>query len=109
MSAVFKALADPTRREILRLLRVREHSAGELAEHVTVSKPTLSGHLAVLRAADLVEAEKTGTTITYRLKMSVLEEALMEFAGLFGIRAAAGKNASVLTSTPGLNPEGGSS
>jgi DNA-binding transcriptional ArsR family regulator len=88
MSAVFRALADPTRREILRLLRQREHSAGELATHVTVSKPTLSGHLAVLKAADLVDAEKHGTTITYRLKMSVLEEALMAFAEGFGIHAA---------------------
>ena len=87
MSAVFKALADPTRREILRLLRQREHSAGDLAACVTVSKPTLSGHLAVLRAADLVDAEKNGTTITYRLKMSVLEEALMAFAGSVGIGA----------------------
>jgi DNA-binding transcriptional ArsR family regulator len=86
MTAVFKALADPTRREILRLLRTREHSAGALAAHFPISKPTLSGHLAVLRAADLIDAEKTGTTITYRLKMSVLEEALMEFAGAFGIR-----------------------
>ena len=86
MTAVFKALADPTRREILRLLRTRQHSAGALAAHFPISKPTLSGHLAVLRAADLIDAEKTGTTITYRLKMSVLEEALMEFAGAFGIR-----------------------
>lgn len=88
MSAVFRALADPTRREILRLLRQREHNAGELAAHVTVSKPTLSGHLAVLKAADLVDAEKHGTTITYRLKMSVLEEALLAFAEGFGIHAA---------------------
>jgi DNA-binding transcriptional ArsR family regulator len=87
MSAVFRALADPTRRDILRLLRLREHNAGELAAQVTVSKPTLSGHLAVLKAADLVEAEKHGTTITYRLKMSVLEEALMAFAEGFGIHA----------------------
>jgi DNA-binding transcriptional ArsR family regulator len=90
MSSVFKALSDPTRRDILRRLREREHSAGELAACFTISKPTLSGHLAVLRAADLVDAEKTGTTITYRLKMSVLEEALMAFAGSFGIRTAAG-------------------
>ncbi len=88
MSSVFKALADPTRREILRLLRQREFTAGDLAARVTVSKPTLSGHLAVLRAADLVDAEKSGTTITYRLKMSVLEEALMAFAGSVGIRTA---------------------
>jgi DNA-binding transcriptional ArsR family regulator len=85
-------------------LRTREHNAGELAAHVTVSKPTLSGHLAVLRAADLVEAEKTGTTITYRLKMSVLEEALMAFAAGFGIRATAAATPAGLTAKPKGTP-----
>jgi DNA-binding transcriptional ArsR family regulator len=85
MNDVFKALADPTRRRILALLKERAMTAGEIAGHFTVSKPTLSGHFAVLRAADLVEAEKQGTTITYRLKLSVLEEALAGFADLCGI------------------------
>jgi ArsR family transcriptional regulator, arsenate/arsenite/antimonite-responsive transcriptional repressor len=77
MSEVYKALADPTRRRILELLREREMSAGEIAEHFDLAKPTLSGHFAVLRAADLVQSEKHGTTITYRLNISVLEEALL--------------------------------
>ncbi len=77
MSAVYKALADPTRRRILQMLREKEMSAGEIAGHFDLAKPTLSGHFAVLRAADLVQAEKTGTTIIYRLNVSVLEEALM--------------------------------
>ena len=77
MSLVLKALADPTRRRILELLREREMTAGELAEHFTLAKPTLSGHFAVLREAGLVEAQKAGTTITYRLNLSVLEEAMM--------------------------------
>jgi DNA-binding transcriptional ArsR family regulator len=85
MSTVFKALADPTRRRILQLLREREMTAGEIAEHFTVSKPTLSGHFAVLREADLVEAEKKGTTITYRLKLSVLEEAIAGLADALGL------------------------
>lgn len=85
MNAVFKALADPTRRKILELLRQREMNAGEIAEHFSLSKPTLSGHFAVLREAGLIEAEKSGTVITYRLRISVLEEALMAFAGLLGI------------------------
>jgi DNA-binding transcriptional ArsR family regulator len=85
MNAVFKALADPTRRKILELLRQREMTAGEIAEHFTLSKPTLSGHFAVLREAGLVEAEKNGTAITYRLRISVLEEALLSFADLVGI------------------------
>lgn len=77
MSEVYKALADPTRRKILQLLREREMSAGEIASHFELAKPTLSGHFAVLREARLVNPEKSGTTITYRLNVSVLEEALL--------------------------------
>jgi ArsR family transcriptional regulator len=83
MSEVYRALADPTRRRILELLREREMSAGEIAEHFTLAKPTLSGHFAVLREAGLVTPEKTGTTIIYRLNVSVLEEALMALMGAF--------------------------
>lgn len=60
-------------------------SAGELAEHFEVSKPTMSAHFAVLKEADLVDASKSGRTITYRLKMSVLEEAMLGFAQVFGL------------------------
>lgn len=77
MSEVYRALADPTRRRILQLLREREMTAGGIAAHFELAKPTLSGHFAVLREAGLVGAEKAGTTITYRLNVSVLEEALM--------------------------------
>lgn len=77
MAEVYKALADPTRRRILQLLREREMSAGDIAAHFALAKPTLSGHFAVLREARLVSAEKVGTTITYRLNVSVLEEALL--------------------------------
>lgn len=92
MSSVFKALSDPTRRRILQLLYQREMTAGEIAEHFSVAKPTLSGHLAVLRMADLVSAEKSGATITYRLKLSVLEEVLLGFADTFGIRPRASQS-----------------
>lgn len=88
MDKVFKALGDPTRRRILQLLREREMTAGELAERFELAKPTLSGHFAVLREAGLVVSEKTGTTITYRLNVSVLEEALLGFADLVGLGAA---------------------
>jgi len=83
MDQVFKALGDPTRRRILQLLRQREMSAGELAGYFELSKPTLSGHFAVLRAADLIASEKNGTTVIYRLNASVLEEALLDFAQAF--------------------------
>jgi DNA-binding transcriptional ArsR family regulator len=89
MSNVFKALADPTRRKVLELLRRRPMTAGELCEHFPVSKPTMSAHFNVLREADLIDAAKQGTTITYRLRLSVLEDALLGFSQLFGIGAPA--------------------
>ena len=85
MSSVFKAISDPTRRKVLQLLRKRPMTAGELAEHFDVSKPTMSVHFKVLREADLIHAEKHGKSITYSLKMSVLEEALMGFAQAFNM------------------------
>lgn len=88
MSEVFKALSDPTRRRVLQLLGEKPMTAGELADHFPVSKATMSAHFAVLREADLIDADKVGTTITYRLKLSVLEEALLGFADGFGIGRA---------------------
>ncbi len=87
MSLVFKALADPTRRRVLQLLQAGPLSAGELSKHFDVSKPTMSAHFAVLKDADLVQAEKAGKSIIYHLKLSVLEEALLSFAHSFGIGA----------------------
>ena len=84
MNRVFKALSDPTRRRVLQLLRGRPMTAGELADEFDLSKPTMSAHFGVLREANLVDAEKKGTTITYRLKISVLEDALLGFAETFG-------------------------
>lgn len=85
MNLVFKALSDPTRRQILQLLRKKPMNAGELAEHFPVAKSTLSAHFAILREAALIEASKSGTVITYMLKVSVLEEALLAFADTVGI------------------------
>ncbi len=80
MNQVFKALADPTRRKVLQLLKERPMSAGEIAEHVDIAKPTLSAHFAILREAGLVGSEKKGKTVTYWLNASVLEEAFLAFA-----------------------------
>jgi DNA-binding transcriptional ArsR family regulator len=87
MNKVFKALADPTRRRVLELLRQRPMTAGELADQFAFSKPTMSAHFAVLREAGLVDAHKHGAAITYRLRLSVLEDALLGFAQVFGIGA----------------------
>lgn len=88
MSTVFKALADPTRRKVLQLLRQGPMGAGELAACFAVSKPTMSAHFTVLLAAGLIEADKQGRTIVYRLCLSVLEEALLGFAQTFGLQVA---------------------
>ena len=85
MSGVFRALADPTRRQVLAHLRERPMSAGELADKFDVSKPTMSAHFNVLREAGLIDASKHGKSIIYRLKMSVLEEALMGLAQTVGL------------------------
>lgn len=89
MATVFKALADPTRRQVLQLLRNGPMTAGEIAEYFDVSKPTMSAHFQVLLAADLIEAEKHGRSITYRLKLSVLEDALLGFASTLGMNVTA--------------------
>src|SRR5215468_9164759 len=79
MTTVFKALSDPTRRKVLQLLRKRPMSAGEIAEHFQVSKPTMSAHFAVLREAGLIVSEKQGKSVVYELQLSVLEEAMLSF------------------------------
>lgn len=84
-SNVYKALADPTRRRVLQLLRERDMSAGELAEHFDSAWPTLSRHFAILREADLIQGEKRGASIIYSLNISVLEEALLGMMEMFKI------------------------
>jgi ArsR family transcriptional regulator, repressor of sdpIR and other operons len=82
---VFRALSDPTRREILRLLRSRDMTAGEIAERFPLAKSTLSGHFNVLRHAGLVVSERTGTSIVYSLNLAAYEEALAAVMSLLGV------------------------
>jgi DNA-binding transcriptional ArsR family regulator len=79
INAVFEALSHPVRREVLALLRKGPMSAGDLAEHFDIAKPTLSVHFAKLKDADLVTVERRGTSLIYHLNMSILEEALSGF------------------------------
>ncbi len=85
MNRVYEALAHPTRRQIIALLRQQERSAGELAEHFEIAKPTLSGHLRLLREAGLIFGERHGTSIVYHLHLTLLEEALGALLDLFKI------------------------
>ncbi len=82
---VFRALADPTRREILRILRGRDMTAGELADRFPLAKSTLSGHFATLRHAGLIVAEKRATTIVYSLNVSAVEEAMAGIMETLGV------------------------
>ncbi len=95
MNRIFKALSDPTRRRVLQLLHQRPMTAGELADEFDLSKPTMSAHFAVLRGAELIDADKKGTTITYRLKLSVLEDGLLSFAEAFGLEPTREREASM--------------
>ena len=90
MSNVFQALADPTRRRILQLLKARPMGAGEIAEHFPISKSTLSAHFAALREAGLVGSEKSGKNVTYWLNATVLEEALLALASALDLNVAPG-------------------
>jgi DNA-binding transcriptional ArsR family regulator len=103
MSMVFKALSDPTRRHVLELLRKRPMSAGELADHFDVSKPTMSAHFAVLREAGLIASEKHGKSVVYELQLSVLEDAILGFAQAFGWRWQNGTNAGTKTDSKAAN------
>ena len=76
MDRVYKALSSPVRRRILQLLRDRDLTAGEIAAHFDLAKPTLSRHFATLKEADLIQGDRQGTSITYCLNVSVLEESL---------------------------------
>ncbi|WP_373988130.1 autorepressor SdpR family transcription factor [Duganella sp. BuS-21] len=83
-NSAFKAIADPARREILRLLRDGEMTAGDLAQRFDMSKPTMSHHFAVLVDADLITRRREGQTIWYGLNTTVLQDVLawmMDLAG----------------------------
>jgi len=77
----FRALADPTRREILRLLKSGPRSSGEIAEAFPTAWATVSRHLAVLRDAGLVITERQGQTIFYELNTTVLQELVQHIVG----------------------------
>ena len=85
MNQLFEALAHPTRREILAMLKQGSASAGDIAARFDVSKPTMSGHFAKLKEAGLIHADKNGTSITYSLNLSTLEEVLLGFMGTMGM------------------------
>jgi len=84
MGDVWDALADPTRRQILRLLRTSDMNAGEIASKFDMTKPSISHHLNILKNADLVRAERSGQNIVYSINTSVLEDMMDLIAEMTG-------------------------
>lgn len=82
MNDAFKALADPSRRQILMLLKERDMSAGEIADHFSMKKPSISHHLNILKQAQLIIDERQGQNIIYSLNTSVIQEALGWFLNM---------------------------
>lgn len=80
----FKAISDPTRREILRLLRKGEMTAGDLAERFDMTKPTMSHHFSVLKEADLLTSRREGQTIWYGLNTTVVQDLMAWAMDLIG-------------------------
>lgn len=74
LNLVFKALADPTRRQIITLLKDADLSAGQIAQNFDISKPSISQHLNILKQADLISATRVGQKIIYSLNTTVLQE-----------------------------------
>jgi DNA-binding transcriptional ArsR family regulator len=83
MDATIRALADPTRREILRMLRERDLAAGEIAARFDMTAPTVSHHLSVLKEAGLVQAERNGRSVVYSIDTTVIQEFLGEIVRFF--------------------------
>ena len=79
MADAFKALADPTRRRILELLARGELSAGEIAAHFSMTKPSVSHHLSILKAAGLISDERRGQNIVYSVNLTIFQELVKWF------------------------------
>ena len=79
MNDLFKALSDPTRRQILELLKEKDLTAGEIADNFNISKPSISHHLNALRNAELVLSEKQGQNIYYSLNTTAFQEVMKWF------------------------------
>ncbi|MGI8507534.1 MAG: autorepressor SdpR family transcription factor [Solirubrobacteraceae bacterium] len=93
-SSAYRALADPTRREILRLLREGDLAAGELAGEFDISWPSVSRHLRVLETAGLVSSARHGGHIIYSLQTSVLQDVATEVAAMAGVGKRTSRRAS---------------
>lgn len=86
-SDFFQALASPYRREIIKMLKWKNMSAGEIAEHFNISQPSISRHLDVLKRAEIVTAERKANQIFYSLNLSVMQEMYIQLKDFFDTQA----------------------
>lgn len=82
----FQALTSPYRREIIKMLKWKNLSAGEIAEHFDISQPSISRHLDVLKRAEIVTAERKANQIIYSLNLSVMDEMYIQLSDLLNIK-----------------------
>lgn len=85
LSRTLQALADPTRRAILRLLSAEDMTAGAIGAHFSIAAPSISHHLNVLKQAELVQSQRSGQNIIYRLNTTVAQETLQQLMDLLHV------------------------
>ena len=91
INLVFKAISDPNRRKILKLLRKKDMTAGDISDHLSMSKPSISHHLNILKQADLVQDERKGQYIYYSLNSTVFQDLLRWLNDLMEINEKEGE------------------
>ncbi|WP_041138072.1 autorepressor SdpR family transcription factor [Beduini massiliensis] len=84
MNNIFKALSDPTRRQILELLKEQPMNAGEIAEYFNITKPSISHHLSILKNCDLIMDERQGQNIVYSLNSTIFQDVIKWFYDFMG-------------------------
>lgn len=93
LNKTLQALADPTRRAIVKLLGAGDLAAGDIAAHFAISAPSISHHLNVLKGAGLIQSERRGQSIVYSLDTTVVQEFVAELLQFFDFGAASGGDA----------------
>ncbi len=84
MNNIFKALSDPTRRQILELLKEQSLNAGEIAEYFNITKPSISHHLSILKNSQLIIDERHGQNIVYSLNSTIFQDVIKWFYDMMG-------------------------
>jgi DNA-binding transcriptional ArsR family regulator len=104
MTLIFKALSHPVRRRIVAMLQKGPLTSGEIAARFEMAWPSVTGHLSALKDAELVEAERDGNTVRYRLNISAAEEAVAFLLGIVQTEPAARRGSTPARAQPRTKP-----